>query len=133
MHMHLLIKSPDHDLQDPYPINDVFNAVIFLLPPMAPAVPAPISTSVIMLLANLLPKTVPAPAQQMAQSSVTKCEYTCPHAPPSQTDCCMFCGSTEHFIGHCQERNKYIQASKCKLDEANKLILPDGSCITGHK
>jgi hypothetical protein len=45
---------------------------------------------------------------------------------------CAFCGSIEHFFAHCLERQRYIDAGKCKVhEEMHKLVLPNGNFIPG--
>jgi hypothetical protein len=123
----LLIKFPDHHPQDPYPFADVNAAALFLLPESPPplqSASAPINAQ----LASLLPKT----AQTPSQGVVTKREYSRPS--PAATDMsCIFCGGNDHFIGRCQERAKYLEEGKCKLDDTNKLVQLDGSRIFGRE
>ncbi|KAG2747597.1 hypothetical protein P692DRAFT_20677475, partial [Suillus brevipes Sb2] len=121
-HTRLLIKFPDHHPQDPYLLKDVRMAALFLLPESPPP-PQSASTPVNSTLANVLPKT----AQKLAKGAVTKREYQHPTTP--QGDGCIFCGASDHYIGRCSERAKYLEAGKCKKDDSNKLVLPNGNKI----
>ncbi|KAG2739744.1 hypothetical protein P692DRAFT_201670809, partial [Suillus brevipes Sb2] len=60
---------------------------------------------------------------------MTKHEYPRPTTP--QFEGCIFCGASDHYIGHCSERAKYLEAGKCKRDDSNKLVLPNGNRIFG--
>ncbi|KAG2746277.1 hypothetical protein P692DRAFT_201867879, partial [Suillus brevipes Sb2] len=120
----LLIKFPDHHLQDPYPFKDVRAAALVLLPESLPP-PQSASIPVNPALTNLLPKT----AQKPAKGAVTKREYPRPTTP--QFEGCIFCGASDHYIGRCSERAKYLEAGKCKRDDSNKLVLPNGNRIFG--
>ena len=120
----LLIKFPDHHPQDPYPLKDVRAAALFLLPESPPP-PQSASTPVNTALNNLLPKT----AQKPAKGAVTKREYPRPTTP--QFEGCIFCGASDHYIGRCSERAKYLEAGKCKRDDSNKIVLPNGNRIFG--
>ncbi|KAG2100650.1 uncharacterized protein F5147DRAFT_776858 [Suillus discolor] len=124
----LMIKFPDHYPQDPYPFMNVFAAGQFVLPANAPALSATASAPKAAPLANLIATT--APAQPPAQGTVTKHEYKC--EAPVFNDC-TFCGSLEHFYPQCMERQRYIDAGKCKVsEEMRKLVLPDGKWIPGR-
>jgi hypothetical protein len=123
---HLLIKFPDHHPQDPYRLKDVRAAALFLLPELPPP-PQSASTPVNSALANLLPKT----AQKPAKGTVTKHEYQRPSTP--QGEGCIFCGTSDHVIGCCADRARYLEAGKCKKDENYRLVLPNGNKIHGHE
>ncbi|KAG2051378.1 hypothetical protein BDR06DRAFT_890039, partial [Suillus hirtellus] len=62
--------------------------------------------------------------------TVTKHEYR-RDAPTFNN--CAFCGSLEHYYPHCAEKQRYIDAGKCKVsEETHKLVLPNGNWIPGQ-
>ncbi|KAG2748104.1 hypothetical protein P692DRAFT_201715678, partial [Suillus brevipes Sb2] len=63
------------------------------------------------------------------EGAVTKREYPRPTTP--QFEGCIFCGASDHYIGRCSECAKYLEAGKCKRDDSNKLVLPNGNRIFG--
>jgi hypothetical protein len=63
--------------------------------------------------------------------TVIKREYR--HEASSFNDC-AFCGSIEHIFACCLERQRYIDAGKCKVHkETRRLVLPNGNFIPGHR
>jgi len=126
--MHLMIKHPDHYPQDPYPYMQVYDAGQFVLPANAPPpTSAPNTQDTIPMLSPLVPsmcKQMPMPG------TVIKHEYRC---EASSFNDCTFCGSIEHFFAHCLERQRCIDAGKCKVhEETHKLVLPNSDFIPGH-
>jgi hypothetical protein len=77
--------------------------------------------------------TPPAPFardQTPMPGTVIKREYRC---EVSSFNNCTFCGSIEHFFARCLERQRYIDAGKCKVhEETHKLVLPNGDFIPGR-
>jgi len=125
---HLMIKHPDHYPQDPYPYMQVYDAGQFILPANAPP---PTSTPNAQDVIPTLTPPVPFVHEQMPMpGTVIKHEYRC---KASSFNDCAFCGSIEHFFAHCLERQRYIDAGKCKVhEETCKLVLPNGDFIPGH-
>jgi hypothetical protein len=125
---HLMIKHPDHYPQDPYPYTQVYDAGQFVLPANAPPpTSAPNTQDMIPMLSPPAPS---AREQTPMPGTVIKCEYR--HKASSFNDC-AFCGSIEHFFMRCLERQRYIDAGKCKVHkETHKLVLPNGDFIPGR-
>jgi hypothetical protein len=123
-----MIKHPDHYPQDPYPYTQVYDAGQFVLPANAP-----LPTSVPNAQGAIPTLSPPAPfvrEQTPMPGTVIKHEYRC---KASSFNDCTFCGSIEHFFAHCLERQRYIDAGKCKIhEEMRKFILPNGNFIPGH-
>jgi hypothetical protein len=124
----LMIKHPDHYPQDPYPYMQVYDTGQFVLPANTPPpTSAPNAQDVIPTL------TPPVPfmrEQTPMPGTVIKREYRC---EVSSFNNCTFCGSIEHFFVRCLERQRYIDAGKCKVHkETCKLILPNGNFIPGR-
>jgi len=124
----LMIKHPDHYPQDPYLYMQVYDAGQFVLPANAPPpTSAPNAQDTIPTLSPLAPSTC---EQMPMPGTVIKCEYR--HEASSFNDC-AFCGSIEHFFAHCLERQRYIDAGKCKVhEEMRKLVLPNSDFIPGR-
>jgi hypothetical protein len=125
----LMIKHPDHYPQDPYPYTQVYNAGQFILPAnMPPPTSAPNMQDAIPTL------TPPAPfacEQTPMPGTVIKREY---RRKASSFNDCTFCGSIEHFFVRCLERQRYIDAGKCKVHKkTRKLVLPNGNFIPGRR
>jgi hypothetical protein len=127
--MCLMIKHPDHYPQDPYPYMQVYDAGQFILPANAP-----LPTSVPNTQDMILTLSPPAPStckQMPMPGTVIKREYRC---EASSFNDCAFCGSIEHFFMRCLERQRYIDAGKCKVyEETRKLVLPNSNFIPGHR
>jgi hypothetical protein len=125
--MRLMIKHPDHYPQDPYPYTQVYDAGQFILPANAPP-----PTSVPNAQDAIPTLTPPAPftcEQMPTPGTVIKREY---RREASSFNDCAFCGSIEHFFACCLERQRYIDAGKCKVhEEMRKLVLPNGDFIPG--
>jgi hypothetical protein len=125
---HLMIKHPDHYPQDPYPYTQVYDAGQFVLPAN---VPLPTSAPNVQ---EAIPTLTPPPPfacdQTPTPGTVIKREYR--HEASSFNNC-TFCSSIEHFFAHCLERQRYIDAGKCKVhEEMRKLVLPNGDFNPGH-
>jgi len=123
-----MIKHPDHYPQDPYPYTQVYDAGQFVLPANAPPpTSAPNAQDAIPML------TPPAPfvrEQTPTPGTVVKRKY---RREASSFNDCAFCGSIEHFFARCLERQRHIDAGKCKVhEETRKLVLPNGDFIPGH-
>jgi hypothetical protein len=123
-----MIKHPDHYPQDPYPYMQVYDAGQFVLPANAPPpTSAPNAQDAIPTL------TPPAPftrEQTPTPGTVIKRKY---RREASSFNDCAFCGSIEHFFARCLERQRYIDAGKCKVhEEMRKLVLPNGDFIPGR-
>jgi hypothetical protein len=125
---HLMIKHPDHYPQDPYPYTQVYDAGQFVLPANAPP-----PTSVPNVQDAIPTLTPPAPFtrdQTPMPGTVIKREY---RREASSFNNCAFCGSIEHFFTRCLEKQKYIDAGKCKVhEEMHKLVLPNSDFIPGR-
>jgi hypothetical protein len=122
-----MIKHPDHYPQDPYLYMQIYDAGQFILPAN---VPPPTSTPNTQ---DAIPTlTPPAPfthEQTPMPGTVIKREY---RRKASSFNNCAFCGSIEHFFVHCLERQRYIDAGKCKVhEETRKLVLPNDDFIPG--
>jgi hypothetical protein len=123
-----MIKHPDHYPQDPYPYMQVYDAGQFVLPANAP--PPTSAPNAQEAIPTLTPPAPFACDQTPTPGTVTKREYR--HEASSFNDC-AFCGSIEHFFARCLERQRYIDAGKCKVhEEMHKLILPNGDFIPGR-
>ncbi|KAG1867265.1 hypothetical protein DFJ58DRAFT_723939 [Suillus subalutaceus] len=121
----LLIKSPDHHPDDPYPIDDVHEAADFSLPGVE--VVEAIPSSAPSFASNLItPPQAPA-HQQPAPGTIIKQEYQAGRSSNYTASGCVFCGNRDHFIGRCQEKELYINVGKCKIhDQHKKIVLPNG-------
>jgi len=126
--MHLMIKHPDHYPQDPYLYTQVYDAGQFILPAN---MPLPISTPNAQDAILMLSPLAPSMCEQMpTPGTVIKHKYRC---EASSFHDCAFCSSIEHFFTCCLERQRYIDAGKCKVhEEMCKLVLPNGDFIPGH-
>jgi hypothetical protein len=125
----LMIKHLDHYPQDPYPYTQVYDAGQFVLPANAPL---PTSTPNAQ---DVIP-TLSPPAPFMCEQTPTPgtvIKRKCRCEASSFNDC-AFCGSIEHFFARCLERQRYIDAGKCKVqEETRKLVLPNGDFIPGRR
>jgi hypothetical protein len=124
----LMIKHPDHYPQDPYPYTQVYDAGQFVLPAN---VPPPTSAPNVQDVIPTLSPLAPSVCEQMPMpGTVIKREY---RREASSFNDCAFCSSIEHFFTHCLERQRYIDAGKCKVHkETCKLFLPNGDFIPGR-
>jgi hypothetical protein len=132
----LMMKFPDHYLQDPYPFKDVVAAAQFLLPGIGVAGFVP--TSAPALSPGFVPSYTPntslqAPAQQQpVPNLVVKQEYVARCAGGYGLAGCIFCGETDHCMSHCHEKDQYVAAGKCRVDtNTNELVLPNDGWIPG--
>jgi hypothetical protein len=108
----LMIKHPDHYPQDPYPYTQVYDTGQFVLPANTPL---PTSTPNAQDVIPTLTPPVPFAREQTPMpGTVIKHEYR--HEASSFNDC-AFCGSIEYFFASCLERQRYIDAGKCKVHE----------------
>jgi hypothetical protein len=123
-----MIKHPDHYSQDPYLYMQVYDTGQFVLPAN---MPSPTSTPNVQDAIPMLSPLVPSAYKQMPMpGTVIKHEYR--HKASSFNDC-AFCGSIEHFFACCLERQRYIDAGKCKVhEEMHKLVLPNSNFIPGN-
>jgi len=123
----LMIKHPDHYPQDPYPYTQVYDAGQFVLPANAP--PPTSVPNAQDAIPTLTPPVPFARDQTPMPGTVIKREY---RRKASSFNDCAFCGSIEHFFARCLERQRYIDAGKCKVHkETHKLVLPNGDFIPG--
>jgi hypothetical protein len=122
-----MIKHPDHYPQDPYPYTQVYDAGQFVLPENTPP---PTSTPNVQDAIPTLSSPAPfARKQTPTPGTVIKHKY---RREASSFNDCAFCGSIEHFFACCLERQRYIDAGRCKVhEETCKLILPNGDFIPG--
>jgi len=124
----LMIKHPDHYPQDPYPYMQVYDAGQFVLPANTP--PPTSTPNVQDAIPTLTPPAPFARNQMPMPGTVVKHEY---RREVSSFNDCAFCGSIEHFFVRCLERQRYIDAGKCKVhEETRKLVLCNGDFIPGH-
>jgi len=124
----LMIKHPDHYPQDPYPYMQVYDAGQFVLPANAPP---PTSTPNAQDAIPMLSPLVPSVCEQMPMpGTVIKRKY---RREASSFNDCAFCGNIEHFFACCLERQRYIDAGKCRVhEETHKLVLPNSDFIPGR-
>ena len=117
----LEIRYVDHHPEDPYGIQEVYDAAVFLLPSTSTAATA--STSPSSRLSNLSPGAVQqtVAVKQQSPGIVIKKEF-------NTTVGCYFCGG-EHFARECRSREEYVRAGKVKWNESGKLVMPDGRGI----
>lgn len=130
----LEIKMVDHHPDEPYPIDQVYTAAVFLLPGTAPVVSTSASFS---SPAQPTYRTVIAPTP-VAQPSVTvtqpsggivvKKEYSLQSTPYE----CYFCGGKSHIAKWCSSRREYITSGKI-IENEGKVYMPDGSRIPGSR
>jgi hypothetical protein len=79
---------------------------------------------------TLSPVAPSAHEQTPMPGTVIKHEYRC---DTSSFNDCAFCSSIEHFFAHCLERQRYIDAGKCKVHkDMCKLVLPNSDFIPGQ-
>ena len=154
----LHIKHPDHCLNHPYTIDQVYEAARFVLDGMAtpafhtastlPAlVPQPLQSTV----PSSQPPRSPTPdtgfvktedlssifskfskeliTALTAQSHDSRPRSSNPNSTWHSLNCnCNFCNG-EHFIRDCKLVDDYIKAGKCKCNIEGKVVLPSGAFV----
>ncbi|KAG2030962.1 hypothetical protein BDR03DRAFT_1016575 [Suillus americanus] len=114
----LEVKLVDHHPDDPYSVDEVYNAAIFVLPSIAAASESSATTK---------SPTAPPVTQETSEGTVVKREYDVMR--PSG---CFFCGG-DHFTSHCAICDQYVREGKINLTPNKKITMPDGSNIPGRQ
>ncbi|PPQ76748.1 hypothetical protein CVT24_012269 [Panaeolus cyanescens] len=136
----LQLQHANHHPQDPWPINDVYNAVRFILQ----------GSGNIVRVEDTLPSSSPAPTSspslpfksedisqllneisslKLAVESLKANQGNRSSNPPrNRSPGCNFCGK-DHYIRACELVNDYIRAGKCKRNVEGKVTLPSGAFV----
>ncbi|KAH9009722.1 hypothetical protein EDB85DRAFT_2162357 [Lactarius pseudohatsudake] len=116
----LQLKKPDHNPQDTYELNDIYDAAAFVL--MATA-----STSTDVKLEAILTMLERAFSGDSQQTG-NRPRNTAPRSTDS-TSVCNFCGVPGHFIRECEIVAEYGRLGKCKCNHEGKVVLPSGAMV----
>src|SRR6266702_1968933 len=144
----LQLKKPDHDPQDPYNLEDIYDAASYVLQGMVPVATSSLTSQ--MALA-LLPaaeiKTEIQTALAMAVATLGKMFKNALEAQNlgnrskgprnsrsagETTSKCNFCSIPGHFMQECEIVAEYIWMGKCKRSPEGKIVLPLGAVVPHH-
>ena len=135
----LAIKKADHHPNIPYLIKDVYEAVRFILQGASMNVHTSASSSSSPLMSQNSNEYVKTEtfASIMAEFTKTMNEalsiYSCNSQPTysrrQDSDECNYCGGP-HYIQDCDKVGEDIQAGKCKKNQEEKIVLPNGFYVS---
>ena len=152
---HLQIIELQHNLQDPYELNDLYEAACYCLLDSTPANTLSASWSTVYV---EMPINIKGKLQQEVQSAVKSamsemmemfktifvaqaqlaggqannaqtCVPTMAWPQNDQGSRCNFCSEARHFMWECKVAAEYVHISKCKSNMENKIVLPSGSAV----
>jgi hypothetical protein len=140
----LQLKHPDHYPDDPYDLEDIHDAAIYVLHG-TPSALLTASTSV--TTATATPPAAVIKTEDFTAMMERMTEYfikavtahtggvSQAEQPPrfsgsgSGSGNCNFCGGPNHFMRECAIATEYIQTGKCKRNIEGKITLPSGTFI----
>ncbi|KAJ6461844.1 hypothetical protein C8R47DRAFT_993378 [Mycena vitilis] len=134
----LQIKRPDVHPQDPYSVQDIYDAVDFVLadtsivPPSTATAKASASSEVkqetVLEAVQQLLKFVATQSQLGQQSNAAPAVQYNP-SPPQRPDGCTYCSDLAHYINRCPTVQTDIDAGKCRRDSDGRIVLPSGAYV----
>ena len=140
----LQLKFPDHDPDDPYPIDAIHEAARYVLhgtpstllttivtataaAPSTTTDPASVKTEAF---AAILEKFTESFKQAVAMQNVAPfVQGDRPRPAPMANPACNFCGGLDHFIRDCQIVAEFMRAGKCTRNVEGKVTLPSGAFV----
>ena len=134
----LQIKFPDHFPDDPYPLDNIFQAAQFVLHGTASSHSAspfasdpPVASRAIEdLLGHLIDAvTLLKSSPLLSPSFASSLPKLRTYSRPGATSTCNFCGSATHLIKRCPEAAAYIRIGKCRRNAEGRIVLPTGSYV----
>ncbi|KAF7342425.1 hypothetical protein MVEN_01831600 [Mycena venus] len=132
VHQRLQIKKPDVHPEDPYAIDDMYEAINFALADRSPAPSTDQSTKVEAKQETLLEAVhdlLKLVADRYSQPQPFNNAAVQPQYNPTRPDGCAYCSDLSHFIGRCPHVQEDIDAGKCRRDADGKVVLPTGSFV----
>ncbi|KAJ6461521.1 hypothetical protein C8R47DRAFT_1241006 [Mycena vitilis] len=134
----LQIKRPDVHPQDPYSVQDIYDAVDFVLadtsivPPSTATAKASVSSEVkqetVLEAVQQLLKFVATQSQLGQQPNAAPAVQYNP-SPPQRPDGCTYCSDLAHYINRCPTVQTDIDAGKCRRDSDGRIVLPSGAYV----
>ncbi|KAG2155019.1 uncharacterized protein EDB93DRAFT_1247974 [Suillus bovinus] len=115
-----------HHPDEPYPMDKVYEAAVFLLPGTV----AVVATSIPLRTTSQAPRTSAStvPMMQPSGSVVVKQEYNLQNAQYE----CYFCGGWNHIARYCSHHREYITSGRI-IETDGKVFMPDDSRIPGGR
>ena len=136
----LQLKKPDHYPDDPYSLEEIHEAAVYVLhgtPSALLATSAAAATSTPSA-AVIKTEDFAAMMERMTESfikavtahtgGISQTERP-PRFSGSGSGNCNFCGGPGHFMRECVTAIEYIEAGKCKKNIEGKITLPSGAFI----
>ncbi|KAH8990058.1 hypothetical protein EDB86DRAFT_2831353 [Lactarius hatsudake] len=139
----LQLKFPDHNQQDPYDLEELYDAASYVLqgralatistltPSSAAASPATeIKTEIQSALATAvatLGEMFKNALENQSSGDRTRSTGITHTAEPATK--CNFCGVPGHFMRECEIVAEYMRLGKCKRSAEGKIILPSGAVV----
>ncbi|ETW79917.1 hypothetical protein HETIRDRAFT_322855 [Heterobasidion irregulare TC 32-1] len=133
----LQIKLPDHFPDDPYCLDDIYDAARFVLHGTTTSFAPPLCQSIMEIGATAvqsgdLGTTLTRIAESFGKALSSAISFGRPHAHPARCQRCSFCGLTGHFIAACPSVLEYVRIGKCIRNSENKVVLSSG-CFVPHR
>ncbi len=136
----LQLKRPDHNPQDTYELDDIYQAAAFVLmgtslttPQDSSLAPMPLATAQtstdIKLEAILSAIQAMLKTNAEPQTSGSRPRGIGQRLGPDATSQCNFCGVPGHFIRECEIVAEYGRLGKCKRSPEGKVVLPSGAMV----
>ncbi|KAJ7925343.1 hypothetical protein B0H13DRAFT_1863187 [Mycena leptocephala] len=129
----LQIKKPDVHPQDPYSVQDIHDAVDFVLADTS-AVPTSAAASpksevkqesVLLEVVQELLKFVTTQSHAPSPANVAPATQ---YSPP-RSEGCTYCSDLSHYINRCPVVQTDIDAGKCRKDADGRVVLPSGAFV----
>jgi len=143
----LQLKKPDHNPQDPYDLEDIYDAASYVLQGMAPVATSSLTSQT----ASALPAAeIKTEIQTALATAVATLGEMFKNALEAQnlgnrskglgnsrlageaTSKCNFCSIPGHFMRECEIVAEYIRMGKCKRSPKGKIVLPSGAVVPHH-
>ncbi|KAJ7831041.1 hypothetical protein B0H13DRAFT_1578685, partial [Mycena leptocephala] len=134
----LQIKKSDVHPQDPYSVQDIHDAVEFVLAdtsivPSSAAAASPKSEvkeeSALLGVVQELLKFV---TTQSSSPQPTNAAPAAQYNPPPRPAGCTYCSDLSHYISGCPIVQIDIDAGKCRRDANGRVVLPSGNFVPRH-
>ncbi|KAJ7749826.1 hypothetical protein DFH07DRAFT_775325 [Mycena maculata] len=139
VHHRLQIKKPDNHPEDPYALEDLFEAAQFCIAgpvstiafsPIVPATSSPAPTEIksdpsIAALVGTVSELIKVLANGKASSANSNNGTGFKKRP----DGCGYCSDLDHFINQCRHVLDDIKAGKVRRNSDSKVVLPNGSFV----
>ncbi|KAH9025616.1 hypothetical protein EDB84DRAFT_1564013 [Lactarius hengduanensis] len=139
----LQLKFPDHNQQDPYNPDELYDAASYVIQGRTPAtISGPTATgATASTSAEIKTEIQSAMASAIAtmgemfksalesQSPGDRARSTGNTRQTEQSTKCNFCGVPGHFVRECEIVAEYMRLGKCKRSVEGKIVLPSGAFL----